>query len=163
MSICIIRDARIIKRVILINRFLFRWRVFVVVIPWWRREGIAVIVDDLLYAPLLLPIPFLVTRAWVNGLVAFWLIDVEALLLFVVNHHALTFRIHLFGRLVPEWRVRLRYQLRAPRGGWIGDPIKINTKQHKLGLWNVSEVKTKMLWLDRETTSSFNCSSQDKY
>jgi hypothetical protein len=36
--------------------------------------------------------------------------------------------------------------VRAPRGGWIGDLDKINTKQHKLSLWNVSEIKTKVLF-----------------
>jgi hypothetical protein len=40
--------------------------------------------------------------------------------------------------------------LRAPRGGWIGDPIKINTKWHKLGLWNVSGIKNKVLCLERK-------------
>ena len=34
MGIQIVGDARIIKGIILINRFLFRRKVFVVVIPW---------------------------------------------------------------------------------------------------------------------------------
>jgi hypothetical protein len=41
-------------------------------------------------------------------------------------------------------------ELRAPRGGWIGDPVKINTKWHKLGLWNVSGIKTKVPCLGRK-------------
>jgi hypothetical protein len=61
MRIWIIGNTRVIKRIVLINR-LFLWRgVVVVVIPWWRRWGIAIVVDDLLDAPLLLPISLLVT------------------------------------------------------------------------------------------------------
>jgi hypothetical protein len=40
----------------MIKRFLFRRQVFVVVVPWLRRGGVAVIVDDILDAPFLLPV-----------------------------------------------------------------------------------------------------------
>jgi hypothetical protein len=40
------------------------------------------------------------TRARVSGLVVPWLVE-EGLLLLVVDHHPLSLRIHLFGRLVP--------------------------------------------------------------
>jgi hypothetical protein len=42
----------------------------------------------------------LMTRARVSGLVVPWLVE-EGLLLLVVDHHPLSLRIHLFGRLVP--------------------------------------------------------------
>jgi hypothetical protein len=48
------------------------------------------------------------------------------------------------------WTKSNCFDLRAPRGGWIGDPVKINTKWHKLGLWNVSGIKTKVLCLERK-------------
>jgi hypothetical protein len=65
-----------------------------------RGVTIAVVVDDLLDAPLLLPVILLVTRARVSGLVISWLVE-DGHLLLVVDHHPLSLRIHLFGRLVP--------------------------------------------------------------
>jgi hypothetical protein len=101
MCIRIVWHVRIVKRVVLINRSLFRRRVVVVVVvSWLRRRCIVVVVDDLLDAPLLLPVLLLVTRAWVSGLVISWLVE-DGLLLLVVDHHPLSLRIHLFGRLVP--------------------------------------------------------------
>jgi hypothetical protein len=78
------------------NQFLF----LVVIVVSWGRRLIAVVVDDLLDAPLLLPILLLVTRARVSGLVVPWLVE-DGLLLLIVDHHPLSLRIHLFGRLVP--------------------------------------------------------------
>jgi hypothetical protein len=59
-----------------------------------------VVVDDLLDAPLLLPILLLVTRARVSGLVISWLVE-DGFLFLIVDHHPLSLRIHFFGRLVP--------------------------------------------------------------
>jgi hypothetical protein len=78
------------------NQFLF---LIVVVVSWGRRRLVAVIVDDLLDAPLL-PVLLLMTRAKVNGLVVPWLVE-DGLLLLIVDHHPHSLRIHLFGRLVP--------------------------------------------------------------
>jgi hypothetical protein len=64
-----------------------------------KKKMHPVVVDDLLDAPLLLPVLLLVTLAGVSGLVISWL--VEDGLLLVVDHHPLSLRIHLFGRLVP--------------------------------------------------------------
>jgi hypothetical protein len=50
----------------LIDRFLFCRQVFFIVVPWQRSGGVAVIVDGLLDAPFLLPILFLVIRAYVT-------------------------------------------------------------------------------------------------
>jgi hypothetical protein len=72
MSIGIKRNTRIIKRKIRINRFLF---LVVFVVSWGRRRLVVVVVDDLLNAPLLLPISFLMTRARVRGLIISWLVD----------------------------------------------------------------------------------------
>ena len=77
----------------------------IVVVSWGRRRLIALVVDDLLDAPLLLLVILLMTRARVSGLVVPWL--VEDGLLIVVDHHPLSLRIHLFGRLVPLRRERL--------------------------------------------------------
>jgi hypothetical protein len=41
------------------------------------------------------------TRARVQGLIISWLVD-DGLLCLVVDHHPLSLRIHLFGRLVPR-------------------------------------------------------------
>jgi hypothetical protein len=95
MSVGVKRNTRIIKRKVLVNRFLF----LVVVVFWGRRRLVAVIVDDLLDAPLLLPVSFLMTRARVRGLIICWLVD-DRLLCLVIDHHPLSLRIHLFGRLV---------------------------------------------------------------
>jgi hypothetical protein len=115
MSICTLRNTRVIERKVRIDRFPF---LVVVVVLLGRRGLVAVVVvDDLLDAPrlLLLPIFSFVARARVGRLVIFRLID-EGLLFLIIDHDPLSLRIHLFGRLVPSWRERLRYQLRAPRG-----------------------------------------------
>jgi hypothetical protein len=65
-----------------------------------KKRGVAVVVNDLLDAPLLLPVLLLMTRARVSGLVVSRLV-VEGLLFLVVDHHPLSLRIYLFGRLVP--------------------------------------------------------------
>jgi hypothetical protein len=96
MSIGISRNTRIIKRKVSVDRFLF----LVVVVSLGRRGLVTVVVDYLLDAPLLLPILLLVTRARVSGLIVLWFIE-DGLLLLVVDHHPLSLRIHLFGRLVP--------------------------------------------------------------
>ena len=82
MSICILRNTRVIKRKVRINRF----SLFVVVVVLLGRRGlIAVVVDDLLDASclLLLPIFASVARARVGRLVILRLVD-EGLLLLVV-------------------------------------------------------------------------------
>jgi hypothetical protein len=65
-----------------------------------RRRLVAVIVDNLLDVPLLLPVLLLMTRARVSGLIVSLLVE-DGLLLLIVDHHPLSLRIHLFGRLVP--------------------------------------------------------------
>jgi hypothetical protein len=97
MDIGIIWNTRIIKWKVWVNRFLF---LVVVIISWWRRKLVTVAVDNLLDAPLLLLVLLLVTRARVSGLVISWLVE-DGLLLLIVDHHPLSLRIHLFGRLVP--------------------------------------------------------------
>jgi hypothetical protein len=72
----------------------------IVVVSWGRRRLIAIVVDNLLDAPLLLLVLLLVTRARVSGLIVSWLVE-YGLLLLIVDHHPLSLRIHLFGRLVP--------------------------------------------------------------
>ena len=101
MSICTLRNTRVIKRKVRIDRFLSLVFVVVVVLLGGSRL-IAVVVDDLLDASclLLLPIFASVARARVVGLVIPWLVD-EGLLLLIVDHDSLPLRIHLFGRLVP--------------------------------------------------------------
>jgi hypothetical protein len=69
--------------------------------PLVKKRKHVVVVDDLLDAPFLLPILFLIIRALVGDLVTFWFVDVDDLLLLVVDHGPLALRIHLFGRLVP--------------------------------------------------------------
>ena len=100
MSICTLRNTRVIKRKVRIDRFLF----LVVVVVLLGRRGIiaVVVVDDLLDASCLLLLPILasVARARVVGLVIPWLVD-EGLLLLIIDHNPLALRIHLFGRLVP--------------------------------------------------------------
>src|SRR5699024_2633213 len=98
MSIRAVRNARIIKRKVLVNRLLF----VVVVVLVGRSRLVAVVVDDLLDTSclLLLPIFTSVARARVVGFVIFWLVD-EGLLFLVIDHDSLPLRIHLFGRLVP--------------------------------------------------------------
>ena len=100
MSISTLRNTRIIKRKVRIDRFLF---LVVVVVLLGRGRFVAVVVDDLLDAPclLLLPIFSSMTRARVGRLVILRLIE-DRLLLIVVDHHPLSLRIHLFGRLVPS-------------------------------------------------------------
>src|SRR5690348_13337241 len=108
---------RVIKRKVRINRF-SSLVVVVVLVLLGRSRLVAVVVDDLLDAPGLLLPSFLpsLARAGVGRLIVLRLVD-EGFLLFVVDHYTLPLRIHLFGRLVPLGRERLRYQLRAPRGG----------------------------------------------
>jgi hypothetical protein len=114
MSIGTLRNTRIIERKVRVNRFLFLL-VFVVLLGIGRL--VAVIVDYLLDPPLLLLVLLLLTRAGVSGFVVPRLVE-DGLLLLIVDHHRLSLRIHLFGRLVPfVKRTWLRYQLRAPRGG----------------------------------------------
>jgi hypothetical protein len=100
MSICTLRNTRVIKRKVRIDCFLF---LVVVVILLGRGRFVAVVVDDLLDAPrlLLLPVFALVARARVGRLVILRLVE-DRLLLVVVDHHPLSLRIHLFGRLVPS-------------------------------------------------------------
>jgi hypothetical protein len=97
MSIGIMRNTRRIKRKVRVNRFLFLL-VFVVLLR--RGRFVAVVVDNLPDAPLLLSIVLLLTRAGVIDFVVPWLVE-DGLLLIVVDHHPLSLRIHLFGRLVP--------------------------------------------------------------
>jgi hypothetical protein len=99
MSICTLRNTRVIKRKVRIDRFLF---LVVIVVLLGRGRFVAVVVDYLLDAPclLLLPVSSFVARARVRRLVIFRLIE-DRLLLIVVDHHPLSLRIHLFGRLVP--------------------------------------------------------------
>jgi hypothetical protein len=97
MSIGIMRNTGIIERKVRVNRFLFLL-VFVVLLR--RGRLVTVIVDDLLDASLLLSILLLLTRAGVIGFVVPWLVE-DGLLLIVIDHHPLSLRIHLFGRLVP--------------------------------------------------------------
>jgi hypothetical protein len=97
MSIGIMRNTRIIERKVRVNRFLFLL-VFVVLLR--RGRFVAVIVDYLLDAPLLLSILLFLIRARVIGFVVPQLIE-DGLLLIVIDHHPLSLRIHLFGRLVP--------------------------------------------------------------
>ena len=68
----------------------------VVVVSWGRRRLVAVVVDDLLDAPLILPVLLLMTRARVRGLVVPRLVE-DGLLLLIIDHHPLSLRIHLFG------------------------------------------------------------------
>ena len=100
MSICILRNTRVIKRKVRIDRFLF---LVAVIVLLGRGRFVAVVVDDLLDAPclLLLPVFALVARARVGRLVILRLVE-DRLLLVVVDHHPLSLRIHLFGRLVPS-------------------------------------------------------------
>jgi hypothetical protein len=102
MSICTLRNTRIVKRKVRINRF--PSLAVVVVVVLLGRSGLiaVVVVDDLLDASclLLLPIFASVARARVGRLVILWLVD-EGLLLLVVDHDSLPLRIYLFGRLVP--------------------------------------------------------------
>src|SRR5688500_2366758 len=97
MSIGIMRNTRIIETKVRVNRFLFLL-VFVVLLG--RGRLIAVVVDYLLDPPLLLPVLLLLTRAGVSGFVVPRLVE-DGLLLLIVDHHPLSLRIHLFGRLVP--------------------------------------------------------------
>ena len=97
MSIGIMRNTRIIERKVRVNRFLFLL-VFVVLLR--RGRFIAVVVDNLPDAPLLLSIFLLLTRAGVIDFVVPWLVE-DGLLLIVVDHHPLSLRIHLFGQLAP--------------------------------------------------------------
>jgi hypothetical protein len=97
MSIGIMRNTRVIKRKVRVNRFLFLL-VFVVLLR--RGRFVAVVVDNLPDAPLLLSIFLLLTRAGVIDFVVPWLVE-DGLLLIVVDHHPLSLMIHLFGRLVP--------------------------------------------------------------
>jgi hypothetical protein len=97
MSIGIMRNTRIIKRKVRVNRFLFLL-VFVVLLR--RGRFVAVVVDNLPDAPLLISVFLLLTRAKVIDFVVPWLVE-DGLLLIVVDHHPLSLRIHLFGRLVP--------------------------------------------------------------
>jgi hypothetical protein len=97
MSIGIIRNTRIIKRKVWVNWFLF---LIVVVVSWGRRRLVAVVVDDLLNAPLLLPVLLLMAWARVSGLVVPRLVE-DGLLLLIIDHHPLSLGIHLFGWLVP--------------------------------------------------------------
>jgi hypothetical protein len=96
MSIGIMRNTRIIERKLLVNCFLFLL-VFIVLLR--RGRFIAVVVDNLLDAPLL-SILLLLTRAGVIGFVVPRLVE-DGLLLIVVDHHPLSLRIHPFGQLVP--------------------------------------------------------------
>jgi hypothetical protein len=102
MSICTLRNTRVIERKVQIDRFPFL--VVVVVVVLLGRSGLVavIVVDDLLDAPclLLLPISSFVARARVGRLIIFRLVD-EGLLLLIIDHHPLALRIHLFGRLVP--------------------------------------------------------------
>jgi hypothetical protein len=103
MSIWIVRNARVIKRRfgIVVFNGLFLWRRFVVVLVWRRGRSIAIIVDDLLDALLLLPVFLLVVWARVDRLVSLGLI-VDRFLL--VGHLALPFSVvasHHFGLLNP--------------------------------------------------------------
>jgi hypothetical protein len=85
MSISILRNTRVIKRKVRIDRFLSL--VFVVVVVLLGGSTlIVVVVDDLLDASclLLLPIFASMARARVVGLVVPWLVD-EGLLLIVVR------------------------------------------------------------------------------
>jgi hypothetical protein len=97
MSIGTLRNTRIIKRKVRVNRFLFLL-VFVVLLG--RGRLVAVVVDYLLDPPLLLPVLLILTRAGVSGFVVPRLVE-DGLLLLIVDHHPLSLRIHLFGRLVP--------------------------------------------------------------
>jgi hypothetical protein len=101
MSICTLRNTRVIERKVRIDRFLFL--VVVVVVLLGRGRFVAVVVDYLLDAPsfLLLPVFSFVARARVSRLVIFRLVD-EGLLLLIIDHNPLALRIHLFGRLVPS-------------------------------------------------------------
>ena len=102
MSICTLRNTRVVKRKVRIDRFPSLVVVVVVVLLGGSRLIAVVVVDDLLDAPRLLLLPFLpsMARAGVGRLVIFGLVD-EGLLLLVVDHDSLPLRIHLFGRLVP--------------------------------------------------------------
>src|SRR5690349_5719013 len=87
MGIGALRNTRIIKRKVLIDRFLF---LVVVVVLFGRGRFVAVVVDFLLDAPcfLLLPVFSFVARARVSRLVIFWIID-EGFLLLIIDHHPL--------------------------------------------------------------------------
>jgi hypothetical protein len=102
MSICTLRNTRVVKRKVRINRF--PSLVVVVVVVLLGRSGLVavVVVDDLLDTPclLLLPILSFVARARVGRLVILRLVD-EGLLLLIIDHDSLPLRIHLFGQLVP--------------------------------------------------------------
>jgi hypothetical protein len=101
MSICTLRNTRVIERKVRIDRFPF----LVVVVILLGRSGLVavVVVDDLLDAPclLLFPIFLFMARARVGRLVILRLVN-EGLLLLIVDHDSLPLRIHLFGRLVPS-------------------------------------------------------------
>src|SRR5688572_10653217 len=102
MSICTLRNTRVVKRKVRINRFPSLVVVVIVVLLGRSRLVAVVVVDDLLDAPclLLFPIFAFVPGARVGRLVILRLVD-EGLLLFIVDHDSLPLRIHLFGRLVP--------------------------------------------------------------
>ena len=102
MSICTLRNTRVIKRKVRIDRFPSLVVVVVVVLLGRSRLIAVVVVDNFLDAPclLLLPIFLFMARAGVGRLVILRLVD-EGFLLFVVDHDSLPLRIHLFGRLVP--------------------------------------------------------------
>jgi hypothetical protein len=97
MSIGTLRNTRIIERKVRVNRFLF---LLVFVFLLGRGRLVAVVVDYLLDLPLLLPVLLLLTRARVSGFVVPRLVE-DGLLLLIIDHHPLSLRIHLFGRLVP--------------------------------------------------------------
>ena len=90
MSICTLRNTRVVKRKIRINRF--PSLVVVVVVVLLGRSGLVavVVVDDLLDALclLLLPILSFVARARVGRLVIFRLVD-KGLLLLIIDHNPL--------------------------------------------------------------------------
>jgi hypothetical protein len=93
MSIGIMRNTRVIKRKVRVNRFLFLLE-FIVLLR--RGRFVAVLVDNLPDAPLLLSVFLLLTRAGVIDFVVPWLVE-DGLLLIVIDHHPLSLRIHLFG------------------------------------------------------------------
>ena len=99
MSISALRNTRVIKRKVRINRFSSLVVVVVLVLLGRSRLIAVVVIDDLLDAPRLLLLPFLpsMARAGVGRLVVLRLVD-EGFLLFVVDHDSLPLRIHLFGR-----------------------------------------------------------------
>jgi hypothetical protein len=84
MSICTLRNTRVIKRKVRIDRFLF---LVAVVILLGRGRFVAVVVDDLLDAPclLLLPVFALVARARVGRLVILRLVEDRLLLVLLTT------------------------------------------------------------------------------